>query len=267
MPSRWGLSSSALTSELEQPRPDDAALPPALERGVRSMLQVGGFQDGVALGVGLHHPVLDAVVDHLHVVTGADRAGVGEAVLGRERIEDRLSRLRRPRRRRRPSGSSRSRGPRPRRSCRRRRTRCPCAASSSPWRSESWKLELPPSMTMSPFASRSPSSSIVSSVVGPAGTITQATAAGRRPRAAATSSSSDAGVRRPSRRVHADDGVAVRGAAARPCCRPSCRVRSCRASSSSSSRSSMVTRADARPVITKGHEVAVGLRVLELGEA
>ncbi len=35
----------------------------------------------VALGVGLHQAVLDAVVDHLGVVAGADPAGVDEAGL------------------------------------------------------------------------------------------------------------------------------------------------------------------------------------------
>ena len=47
----------------------------------------------VALGVGGHQAVLDAVVDHLRVVAGADLAGVDEALvaraLGAQRVEDR----------------------------------------------------------------------------------------------------------------------------------------------------------------------------------
>ena len=66
-----------LDQQVEQPGPHDAALAPGAERGVRVDLQVGGFHDGVALGVGLHHPVLDPVVDHLDVVARArpDRRG------------------------------------------------------------------------------------------------------------------------------------------------------------------------------------------------
>ena len=64
--------------------------------------QVDGGQQLVALAVGLHHRVLDAVVDHLAEVAGAHRAGVHEAgarhllaglVVRRrrlERVEDRL---------------------------------------------------------------------------------------------------------------------------------------------------------------------------------
>ena len=52
-----------------------------------------GLEQLVALGVGLHQAVLDAVVDHLRVVAGADLAGVDEALLARtlgaQRVEDR----------------------------------------------------------------------------------------------------------------------------------------------------------------------------------
>ncbi len=44
----------------------------------------------VALGVGLHEPVLDAVVDHLGEVAGAGAAGVDETAFRRQRIEHRL---------------------------------------------------------------------------------------------------------------------------------------------------------------------------------
>ena len=48
-----------------------------------------------ALGVRLHDGVLDAVVDHLREVPGADLAGVhpAELALGLERVEDRLDEL------------------------------------------------------------------------------------------------------------------------------------------------------------------------------
>ena len=44
--------------------------------------QVDGLEQLVALAVGLHHRVLDAVVDHLAEVAGAHRAGVHEAGAG-----------------------------------------------------------------------------------------------------------------------------------------------------------------------------------------
>ena len=103
----------------------------------------GVLEDVEALGVGGHHPVLDAVVDHLHEVAGAGRAAVQVALLAglqlavacracagppRRRaraLEDRFEARRRRRRRRRSSASSRARGPRRRRWCRRRRSGCP----------------------------------------------------------------------------------------------------------------------------------------------
>ena len=47
------------------------------------VIQLGGRQQLVALGVGLHEAVLDAVVHHLREVARADRAGVDEALLAR----------------------------------------------------------------------------------------------------------------------------------------------------------------------------------------
>ena len=52
---------------------------------------VGLLHDLEALAVGLHEPVLDAVVDHLHEVAGAHRPHVGVAALGGEGQEDRLA--------------------------------------------------------------------------------------------------------------------------------------------------------------------------------
>ena len=79
--------------ELEQPRADDRAVVPQVgDRGEVERV-LARVHDLEALGVGLHQPVLDAVVDHLHVVAGAGRAGVEVAVDRRERAEDRLERL------------------------------------------------------------------------------------------------------------------------------------------------------------------------------
>ena len=64
---------------------------PAISCGVEVELRV--LHDLEALGVRLHQAVLDAVVDHLHEVAGARRADVRVAVLGRERLEDRLEAL------------------------------------------------------------------------------------------------------------------------------------------------------------------------------
>src|SRR3954451_17774320 len=75
--------------ELAQPGPHDRAAVPQprdlleLDRELRLVHEVK------ALGVGLHHPVLDAVVDHLHEVPRAGRAEVPPAVRRREHIQDR----------------------------------------------------------------------------------------------------------------------------------------------------------------------------------
>ena len=82
--------------QLEQPRADDGAVHPELGDRREVELVVARVQDLEALGVGLHHAVLDAVVDHLHVVAGARAADVEVAALRREGREDRLER-RRPR--------------------------------------------------------------------------------------------------------------------------------------------------------------------------
>ena len=65
----------------------------ALKAPGTSVDDVRGLEQLVALGVGVHQAVLDAVVHHLRVVPGADRAGVDEALLARalraQRVEDR----------------------------------------------------------------------------------------------------------------------------------------------------------------------------------
>src|SRR5690606_4649037 len=63
---------------------------PGAERALGVDVKPGAGEQVVALGVGLHQPVLDAVVDHLREVAGADLAGVDEAALGGEGVEDGL---------------------------------------------------------------------------------------------------------------------------------------------------------------------------------
>ena len=163
--------------QVEQPRGDDAAAPPHLgdvgevevEALVgRQLVRAAVLHDVEALGEGLHHAVLDAVVDHLHEVPGAARARRG---CSRARRADRASRDRpcarscrgpapAPRRsdragrplpcRRRSSGSSRAPGPTRRPTCRRRDSGCPWACSSLARRTSSLKMVLPPSMIVSP---------------------------------------------------------------------------------------------------------------------
>ena len=78
--------------QLVEPGADHAAPVPDRRDLVQVELEVlRGVQDLVALGVGLEHPVLDAVVNHLDVVPRAGRADVGVAVGRRQRLEDRLA--------------------------------------------------------------------------------------------------------------------------------------------------------------------------------
>ena len=65
----------------------------APDRGdlVQVEVELGGIgHDLEAFGIGLHQPVLDAVVHHLHEVAGTDAPHVGVAALGCEGEEDRL---------------------------------------------------------------------------------------------------------------------------------------------------------------------------------
>ena len=62
---------------------------------MRVEVVLGVLHDLEALGVRLHEPVLDAVVNHLHEVAGAGRADVRVPVFRRERGEDRLEPLHR----------------------------------------------------------------------------------------------------------------------------------------------------------------------------
>ena len=96
MPSRsLPSASNARLGQLAQPGADDRAAHPEagdlleLDRELRLVHQLE------ALGVGLHDPVLDAVVDHLHEVAGARVAEVAPAVRRGEHVEDRREPLHR----------------------------------------------------------------------------------------------------------------------------------------------------------------------------
>src|SRR5207237_1098945 len=84
-----GVVRQCRRGELRPPRADDGALIPELVdlRQVESVLR--GRHQLDAFGVALHHRVLDAVVNHLHVVPGAHTADVQPAVRRRECREDR----------------------------------------------------------------------------------------------------------------------------------------------------------------------------------
>ena len=86
----FGSSCERPAGQLDEPRAHDAALHPEVGdpgevQAVRALVH-----QREALGDGLHHAVLDPVVDHLHVVAGAVGAHVSVAVLGRERAEEGL---------------------------------------------------------------------------------------------------------------------------------------------------------------------------------
>jgi hypothetical protein len=76
--------------QVEQPGAHDRPVAPDARDLVQVEAELGGVQQLEALAERLHHPVLDAVVDHLDEVAGAGRADVGVAVLGREALDERL---------------------------------------------------------------------------------------------------------------------------------------------------------------------------------
>ena len=89
MPSKPGFSSSPFTSRSSSHDRTTEPVCHDLQPGQHVDAQLAGLEDGVALGEGLHHPVLDAVVDHLGEVPGAGRADVGQplARARRQRLE------------------------------------------------------------------------------------------------------------------------------------------------------------------------------------
>ncbi len=77
--------------QVEQPRGHHAAAPPhfgdvgqveIVALVGRQLLRGAALHDVEAFGEGLHHAVLDAVMDHLDEMAGTDRAGVDVAALG-----------------------------------------------------------------------------------------------------------------------------------------------------------------------------------------
>ncbi len=80
--------------QVEQPGAHHRPVAPHVGHLVQVEAELGGaVEQGEALGVGLEHAVLDAVVDHLHEMPGADGADVGIAVLGGQGQEDGLEAL------------------------------------------------------------------------------------------------------------------------------------------------------------------------------
>src|SRR5215203_5857950 len=74
---------ASLSGDLEEPATDDAALVPQAGEGPEIVVIAGLLQDLEPLGVGLEHPVLDAVVDHLGEVSGARVPEISVSVPGR----------------------------------------------------------------------------------------------------------------------------------------------------------------------------------------
>src|SRR4051794_10802217 len=74
--------------ELAQPRAHDRAAVPQRRDLLELDRELGLVHEVEALGVRLHHPVLDAVVDHLHEVARARRAEVAPAVGRGQHVKD-----------------------------------------------------------------------------------------------------------------------------------------------------------------------------------
>ena len=87
-----GVVVEGVDQQVEQPRADHGALAPGAEHLGDVVDEVDLLEQLPALGVALHDGVLDAVVDHLGEVAGADLAGVhgAELALGLEGVEGRL---------------------------------------------------------------------------------------------------------------------------------------------------------------------------------
>src|SRR5438093_6258906 len=75
--------------ELEEPRAHHASLHPDARDAPHVDLEFARVDELEALAVRLHHPVLDAVVDHLDEMTRAALSEMRPAVRGRERVEHR----------------------------------------------------------------------------------------------------------------------------------------------------------------------------------
>src|SRR5215210_9365884 len=85
-----GVFLEGALGELEEPAAHHATLVPEAREGPEVIVVTGLLEDLEPLGVGLEHPVLDAVVDHLREVPGTRVPEKGVSVLGREGREGRL---------------------------------------------------------------------------------------------------------------------------------------------------------------------------------
>src|SRR5919107_1760430 len=85
-----GVVLEGALGELEEPAAHDAALVPQAGESPQVVVVAGLLEDLEPLGVGLEHPVLDAVVDHLGEVPGPGVPEKGVPLLGREGLEGRL---------------------------------------------------------------------------------------------------------------------------------------------------------------------------------
>src|SRR5687767_10955655 len=85
-----GVFLEGALGELEEPATDDAPLVPQAGEGPEDVVVAGFFEDLEPFGVGLEHPVLDPVVDHLGEVPGARVPEISVSVLGSQGLEGRL---------------------------------------------------------------------------------------------------------------------------------------------------------------------------------
>src|SRR5918994_911594 len=85
-----GVSLEGALGELQEPATDDAPLVPQAGEGPQVVVVAGFFEDLEPLGVGLEHPVLDPVVDHLGEVPGSRVPEECVAFLRSEGLEGRL---------------------------------------------------------------------------------------------------------------------------------------------------------------------------------
>src|ERR671910_3792755 len=85
-----GVLLEGALGKFEEPATDDAPLVPQAREGPEIVVVLGLLEDLEPFGIGLEHPVLDAIVDHLSEVSCARVPEVCVSVRRREGLEDRL---------------------------------------------------------------------------------------------------------------------------------------------------------------------------------
>src|SRR5215208_3225086 len=85
-----GVLLEGALGEFEEPATDDAPLVPQAREGPEIVVVARLLEDLEPFGIGLEHPVLDAIVDHLGEVSCARVPEVCVSVRRREGLEDRL---------------------------------------------------------------------------------------------------------------------------------------------------------------------------------